>query len=176
MTKLEDNILLYHGSDCVVQKPDLSKCKRHKDFGTGFYLSFEKKQAEKFANRVMKINGSKTKFINIFKLSKFDNLKILYFENADEKWFKFVCENRGSDSKESKDGFDIIIGKIADDATATVINTFLSDGYGDKKSKNAIKTALNLLLPNRLNDQICFKTEKALKQLDFISYEELEDE
>ncbi len=47
MTKLEDGIILYHGSYCVVEKPDLEKCALYKDFGRGFYLTTSKEQADK---------------------------------------------------------------------------------------------------------------------------------
>lgn len=36
---LEDGIILYHGSYCVVENPDLNKCKPGKDFGLGFYVT-----------------------------------------------------------------------------------------------------------------------------------------
>lgn len=176
MTKLENNILLYHGSDSIVKEPDLNKCKSYKDFGKGFYLSFEEEQAKNFANLVMKRNGSTTKFVNIYKLLKFDNLNVLIFDNPDEEWFKFVCNNRRHDSIKSKINYDIVIGKIADDATSAVINDYLSDVYGPVGTKKAIKIALSLLLPNRLNDQICFLSNKAIKQLSFVTFKDLKNE
>lgn len=47
--ELADNMLLYHGSYCEVQIPDLNRCAKYKDFGRGFYLTASKKQAENFA-------------------------------------------------------------------------------------------------------------------------------
>ena len=57
MKLLEAGMLLYHGSYCAVEKPDLSKCARFKDFGRGFYLTSSKEQAQSFA----KISASKAK-------------------------------------------------------------------------------------------------------------------
>ena len=37
---------LYHGSNIVIDRIDLSKCKPYKDFGQGFYLTEIKEQAE----------------------------------------------------------------------------------------------------------------------------------
>ena len=176
MREIDNDLILYHGSDCVVKEPDLNKCKYHKDFGRGFYLSFEEKQAKQFANLVMRRNGSKTKYISVFKLNKIDDLKIFIFDNADEEWFKFVCDNRRHDSKESNINADIIVGKIADDATTAVINDYLTDAFGPVGSKKAIKTAMGLLLPNRLNDQICFKTKKAINHLVHITFKDLSNE
>lgn len=42
-------IQLYHGSDTFIEVPDLNKCKPFKDFGKGFYLSADRKQAESLA-------------------------------------------------------------------------------------------------------------------------------
>lgn len=36
---------LYHGSNMVIEHPDLARCKPYKDFGKGFYLSADKEQA-----------------------------------------------------------------------------------------------------------------------------------
>ena len=48
MQKLDNGLLLYHGSYCEVRKPELEKCARRKDFGKGFYLTSSKKQAINF--------------------------------------------------------------------------------------------------------------------------------
>ena len=47
MKKLEEGLVLYHGSYCVVENPDLEKCALYKDFGKGFYLTTSKEQADK---------------------------------------------------------------------------------------------------------------------------------
>lgn len=39
-------MILYHGSNVEIEKIDLSKSMRGKDFGQGFYLSAERGQAE----------------------------------------------------------------------------------------------------------------------------------
>ena len=48
MIKLEDGLILYHGSYCEVKEPDLNKCAKRKDFGQGFYLTTSKSQAKSF--------------------------------------------------------------------------------------------------------------------------------
>ena len=37
---------LYHGSNQIIRQPNLLKGRKFLDFGSGFYLSDEKKQAE----------------------------------------------------------------------------------------------------------------------------------
>ena len=47
--QLETGLILYHGSYCAVEEPDLDKCAKFKDFGRGFCLTSSKIQAENFA-------------------------------------------------------------------------------------------------------------------------------
>ena len=54
MPELSDGMLLYHGSYCEVNPPDLAKCVDFKDFGKGFYLTSSKEQAESFINTSLK--------------------------------------------------------------------------------------------------------------------------
>lgn len=49
MKKLEAGIVLYHGSYCSVENPNLEKCALYKDFGRGFYLTTSKEQAKSFS-------------------------------------------------------------------------------------------------------------------------------
>lgn len=43
---------LYHGSNIVVDHPEVAKGKPYKDFGRGFYLSDTMEQAMEMAERV----------------------------------------------------------------------------------------------------------------------------
>lgn len=56
----EYTMILYHGSNILVENVDLSKCRPYKDFGTGFYCTTIKEQAEQVAIRVSKIFGGGT--------------------------------------------------------------------------------------------------------------------
>ena len=40
-------MILYHGSNILVDKIDLTKSNKHKDFGQAFYLIYDKDQALK---------------------------------------------------------------------------------------------------------------------------------
>lgn len=176
MLDKEYSIILYHGSDCIVKKPEISKCENFKDFGKGFYLTKDKKQAKRFAKMVMLRNGSKQCYVNkyLFKLNV--KLNIHYFESSNAEWFKFVCTNRNKTLKLTKiadNKYDVVVGKIADDSTAIVINNFLSGTYGKQNQQKTIDFAISLLLPNRLSEQICLKTEKAISFLEFLECEEV---
>ena len=43
------SIIFYHGSNVEIKTIDLSKSKPYKDFGRGFYLSADRKQAIRMA-------------------------------------------------------------------------------------------------------------------------------
>ena len=52
---------LFHGSNMMIDKVDLSKSKLYKDFGQAFYLSAEKEQAQKMAEaKVVQFGGDKS--------------------------------------------------------------------------------------------------------------------
>ena len=52
---------LFHGSNMMIDKVDLSKSKLYKDFGQAFYLSAEKEQAQKMAEaKVVQFGGNES--------------------------------------------------------------------------------------------------------------------
>ena len=64
---------------------------------------------------------------------------------------------------------DIIGGKIADDQTARTLQIYISgEGAGEPGTPKADKETIEKLLPNRLEDQFCFRTQDAVEHLEFI--------
>ena len=185
MNKVEDGVVLYHGSYCVVEKPRLEKCAMFKDFGRGFYLTTSKEQAKSFA----KISASKAKskglipysekfaYISFFKASGTETLKNFAFETADEQWLHCVVSHRRSGTfpeiKKSMQEYDIIGGKIANDDTNATILAYMGDVFGKMDSEQADKMCIGLLLPERLQDQFCFRSDKALAALSFLKSEKV---
>ena len=45
-------MILYHGSNAIVEKPKLIEQNRFLDFGYGFYTTTNKDQAENFSKKV----------------------------------------------------------------------------------------------------------------------------
>ena len=62
---------------------------------------------------------------------------------------------------------DIIGGKVADDQTAITLNNYVSGAYGIPGTERADRMAIELLEADRLKDQFCFRTVKALNTLEF---------
>lgn len=98
--KLTDHTILYHGSYCEVQFPDLKQCAKYKDF-------------------------------------------------------------------------DIVAGKIANDNTNATITAYMAGVFGEVGTPSADNICIHLLLPERLENQYCFRTEKALGCLTFTGSEQI---
>ena len=64
--------------------------------------------------------------------------------------------------------YDIIAGKIADDATNATLTAYLAGVFG-----TAGDFCIRQLLPNKLKDQYCFKTEAAIRCLKFVKGEKI---
>ena len=67
--------------------------------------------------------------------------------------------------------YDVISGKIANDDTNATILAYMGNVYGSMASEQADNICISLLLPERLQDQFCFRSEKALSKLQFIKSE-----
>ena len=176
-------MILYHGSYTIVESPDLQMCRKGKDFGTGFYLTSNKVQAERFTKTAIKKavfdgvipNDTKIGYVSKYKVKDISGLEIYDFKNADEEWLHCVVGHRKYNSlpneKEKWNKYDIISGKIANDNTNLVITAYMDGAYGEVGSERADRIAIEFLEPQNLKDQFCFRTDKALSVLDYIGYE-----
>lgn len=185
MQKLVDGLILYHGSYCEVRNPQLEKCAKRKDFGKGFYLTTSKEQAISFLktslikaeNSGIIEPGQEYGIVSMFEVRFVDNLNSYIFQNADSEWLHCIAAHRKKNSflevKEKMAEYDVIGGKIADDATNRTLVAYISGTFGDMGSEKADDFCISQLLPERLKDQYCFKTEKALKSLQFVEGEKI---
>jgi len=128
MLDLSDGLLLYHGSYCEVKEPDITKCAKNKDFGQGFYLTSSKEQAESFLNisiikaiaegRILKEQNFG--YISTFEVSIVNDIKVNIFKEADKGWLHCIAAHRKKNSfvgiEKEMNKYDVIVGKIADDA------------------------------------------------------------
>ena len=69
--------------------------------------------------------------------------------------------------------YDIIAGKIADDATNATLTACLAGAFGTAGDQEADDFCIKQLLPNKLKDQYCFKTEAAIECLKFVKGEKI---
>ena len=185
MLELKDGFVLYHGSYCEVKEPDLAKCAKRKDFGQGFYLTTSKEQAESFLRTsIAKAiatgtieEGQKFGYISTFEFKLSENLETHIFENADVDWLHCIAAHRKKkmfiEVEREMAKYDIIAVKIADDATNATLTAYLAGAFGTAGDKVADDFCIRQLLPNKLKDQYCFKTEAAIECLKFVKGEKI---
>lgn len=156
-------MILYHGSNVQIEKIDLSKCKKGKDFGQGFYLNRDFHQALAMAERTTKFSGTGTPIVTSFEFSiesnSFKNLKVKVFDGYTEEWAEFVIANRKNISDKPVHEFDIVIGPIADDTVGVQIRRYIM-GY---LSVNSLVEELKFRGDNAV--QYFFANAKALQVL-----------
>lgn len=185
MQVLHEGLILYHGSYCEVNKPDLAKCEARKDFGKGFYLTSSKAQAEAFLRTAIGkavIKGDAVPaqdygYISVFKVKQTDELQSYLFDTADADWLHCIVAHRKRDSfvelEQTMAKYDVIIGKIADDQTNATITAYIGGAFGTIGSESADDICIGLLLPENLKDQYCFRTQKSINSLEFVESEKV---
>ena len=107
---------VYHGSYSVVEHPRIIPGKYAKDFGTGFYCTLFKQQAERWAGRY------DSPEVNVYEYSPCEGLNVLEFEQMTEEWLDFVVACRAGKEHD----FDIVIGAMADDQIYNYVSDFIS--------------------------------------------------
>lgn len=156
-------MILFHGSNVVIDRIDLAKSKPNKDFGKGFYLSENEEQAVEMAKYKSSIFGGDiviTKFEFDLEVLNYSELKVKIFSEYSEEWADFVLANRDGKQIES---YDIVYGPIANDKVGVQIRK-LKDGSIDKQEfLNRLKYMKGITF------QYYFATENAIKYL--IKYE-----
>ena len=158
---------LYHGSNQVIQFPDLGKSRKFLDFGSGFYLSLSVKQAENRAKSARLFFEFGIPTVNVFDYNLADGLNVLRFENADVAWLDFVLANRKGEPVAQ---YDIIIGPTANDKTILTIDQYLQGMYDHLE--NPKQMVIQLLQPEKLETQYLFASQNALVHLAYSeSYE-----
>ncbi len=150
---------LYHGTNCVFEKVDMSKSKDKRDFGKGFYTTTIKEQADSWAHAVFDRYDGEGAFVYTFEFETDNDLQIKRFDEANQEWLEFVAANRNQGGVWH--GFDVVVGPVANDKTNRTIALYMAGIY-------TADVALGLLRHNKLNDQVSFHTEKALSFLTMI--------
>lgn len=149
---------LYHGSDVEVTNIDLSRSLMRKDFGPGFYLSANLKQAENFAmyKADRPRSATHTPIVSTFEFDelKAANLRVKQFDNYSEEWIDFISEYR----ERSTTDYDLVIGPIANDDVRT---KFAQYSFGEITKQELLES----LKYKHVTYQYCFKTSNALLAL-----------
>ncbi|MDE6568028.1 MAG: DUF3990 domain-containing protein [Lachnospiraceae bacterium] len=151
-------MVLFHGSNVKVEKPQIIISNRALDFGAGFYTTSSREQAKKWA-KIQAYRRRKGKpIVTAYQFDEeiLNELSILHFDSADISWLDYVTMNRKGIYSGPK--YDIVIGPVANDNTIPVISDYMA-GVINKE------TALVLLKPQKLVDQYAFLTWRGLSAL-----------
>ncbi len=154
-------MILYHGSNTMIDRIDLGKCRPYKDFGKGFYLTDLRHQAERMAARTVKMfKGEPALTIYEFDLERAVNedLKIKIFKSPDEEWARFVMSNRDINVPQPCHDYDIVIGPVADDTIARLLRMFTESFISEEQ-------LVKELTFSQVTSQYFFHTEAAIKML-----------
>ncbi|MBD5332992.1 MAG: DUF3990 domain-containing protein [Bacteroides sp.] len=123
---------LYHGSNVAIEEIDLSRSKRGKDFGQGFYLNANPDQAMEMAARTTRFLNDGIPTLSCFEFDETEAMKsglnIKVFTDYSVEWAEFVVMNRENNSDVPAHPYDIVIGPIADDTVGVQIRRFIM-GY-----------------------------------------------
>lgn len=157
-------MILFHGTNVDFETIDIEKSNPYKDFGRGFYLTNLRQQAEELAKKKARIFGG-TPVVQSYQFDEtlLDNstLKVLIFEEPVREWAEFIYENRSRNAHTSRHEYDIVVGPIADDGVAYLLNRYEEGSF-------SLEDLAKELRYKKLNNQYFFGTERALKYLNRI--------
>ncbi len=154
-------MILYHGTNTDFTRICLEKSKPNKDFGKGFYLSADLKQAEDMA----KIKTEQLEYgePTVLSYEIGDNfrseLKVLEFTDYSEEWAKFILLNRNNPTSKQAHDYDVVIGPIADDRVGLQLWRY------ENHSIDMPTLIKNLKFMKGITMQYFFGTELAISRL-----------
>lgn len=175
-------MILYHGSQQIIEQPVKSAGKPYNDYGQGFYCTENIELAKEWACPV-KRNG----YANQYELHT-DGLRIMRLTESDTeptnayilRWLAVLLQNRVFDvstplAKQAKsyiiENFspnlkdaDVVIGYRADDSYFSFAEDFVSNAI----SLRDLKQAMHL---GKLGDQVVLLSDKAFAHIKYQGYE-----
>ena len=171
-------MIIYHGSDHIIERPLYHYGNRRNDYGFGFYCTENKELAKEWASS-SEYNG----FVNKYDLDE-SELRILDLnEYGLLTWLTILLENRSfskntplareayeyliSNFKIEYESFDIIKGYRADDSYFSFARDFINGTI----SYEQLSAAMRL---GDLGNQIVLKSEKAFSKIEYIGAENVD--
>lgn len=154
-------MIVYHGSNVVVEHPKLIRQNRFLDFGYGFYTTTNREQAVSFAGKVAARRKTREAVLNVYSVDEetaFSQCRLLRFDAPDEAWLDFVAANRQGSYQGPQ--YDLIYGAVANDDVYRTITLYMTGVLTKEQTLAALKI-------RKLFNQLVFATEASLKQLYF---------
>ena len=170
-------MIVYHGSDHIIETPVYHGSKRTNDYGYGFYTTESKELAKEWA-----CGDGRDGFANSYELDT-EGLRILNLNGPEYNilnWLAVLTKYRsywqnGSIAEDAKDylqanflvdlsQFDIVIGYRADDSYFSFAQDFVSGVI----SLNKLSEAMRL---GKLGEQIVLKSRDSFSHIRFLGAE-----
>lgn len=149
-------MIVYHGSYCIIETPDISFSRDALDFGRGFYVTGIEEQAINWTSKFKR--RGKNGYLNIYNLAIEEvrqNYNVKEFVSYDLEWLDFILSCRDGSREYLK--YDMIIGGIADDRVYNTIELY---------QQNLIEKeeALKRLKYYKPNHQICIVNQQIINR------------
>jgi len=128
---------VYHGTTVIIEKPSVEYSKKHLDFGVGFYLTADKKQAESWAKRKA-VRQNASPIVNVYTLpDDLSKYRGLVFENDDGEWLDFVAKCRTGNELYKE--YDYVSGGVANDDVFVTVDMYVRGVWDRDKALTEIR-------------------------------------
>lgn len=167
-------IILLHGTDHIIEEPDINIGNEHNDYGKGFYCTKAEEMAKEWACK-QNTDG----FVNRYELNT-DGLKILDLTDGQHtvlNWIAILLKYRtfklsseiAIDARDyiiehysvNISDYDVVVGYRADDSYFQYAESFVSNGLPLRSLNKALKLG-------KLGEQTVLVSQKAFDQIKFI--------
>lgn len=175
-------LLIYHGSEKIVEKPIYGYGKSTNDYGIGFYCTEDSNLAKEWS-----VDKDRDGYVNSYRLDM-DNLKVMRLSEKPYgilNWISILIANRtfqldspiGNEAKQyllehflpDYEDYDVIIGYRADDSYFSFARDFLSNTISLEQLSEA-------MYYGNLGEQIVLKSKKAFDAIEYVGNEYVKSE
>ena len=168
-------MILYHGSNIIVNKPLFGYGKPYNDYGQGFYCTEDEELAKEWAcnsptGGFVSVYNLDTKDLNILRLNDrnilewlailIKNRQIRYSSPVEKQIADYIIDKFFLDYS----SFDVITGYRADDSYFSFVRAFLSNTISLEQLSDAMKLG-------NLGMQVFIQSQKAFDNLSFLESE-----
>ena len=171
-------MILYHGSDHIIEKPIFHGGNRHNDYGFGFYCTANPDMAREWSSSAEKcgylnsyeIDANELRTLNLDRYPILCWLAVLLENRSfylDSELAVEACRYLTKEFHVDYEDFDIRTGYRADDSYFSFARDFINGTIPLSKLSKAMKLG-------ELGTQIVLKSEKAIESLRFVASEEVD--
>jgi len=167
-------MIVFHGSDKIIEKPEFGKGYIYNDYGRGFYLTADENLAGEWAVLRTGFDGYINRYeldlngLNILDTDKIktENLIAILIKNRDIEFAEAFSDDRDLFVEKYDlyiDDYDVIMGIRANDRFYSYMRAFITGTV----TREAVAKLFGL---GNWGTQICVKSERAFANLKFIGY------